>query len=60
MAGVVANMVGLIYIAAADGRRGDALALAAEAAEIAEASGARAIARQIEEARSQALVLCDS
>jgi hypothetical protein len=60
MAGVAANMVGLIYIAAADGRRGDALALAAEAAEIAEASGAGAIDRQIEEARSQALVLCDS
>jgi hypothetical protein len=53
MAGVAANMVGLIYIAAADGRRDDALELAAEAAEIAEASGAGAIARQVEEARSQ-------
>jgi hypothetical protein len=46
-------MVGLIYIAAAEGRRDDALALAAEAAEIAEASDAGAIALQVEEARAQ-------
>ena len=52
MAGVAANMVGLIYIAAADGRHDDALALAAEAARIAESSDAGAVARQVEEARS--------
>jgi tetratricopeptide (TPR) repeat protein len=53
MAGAAANMVGLIYIAAAEGRRDDALALTAEAVEIAEASDAGAIARQVEEARSK-------
>ena len=53
MAGVAANMVGLIYVAAAEGRRDDALALAVEAVEIAEASDAGAIARQVEEARAQ-------
>jgi tetratricopeptide (TPR) repeat protein len=53
MAGVAANMVGLIYIAAAEGRRDDALALAAEAAEMAAASDAGAIARQVAEARAQ-------
>ena len=52
MPGVAANLVGLIYIAAGQGRRDDALALAAEAAAIAEASGAHAILRQVEEARS--------
>jgi tetratricopeptide (TPR) repeat protein len=50
MAGVAANLVGLIHIAAAEGRRDDALALAEEAAEIAEASGAQGIMRQVEEA----------
>jgi hypothetical protein len=40
----------LIHIAAAEGRRDDALALAEEAAEIAEASGAQGIMRQVEEA----------
>jgi hypothetical protein len=52
MPGVAANLVGLIYIAAGQGRREDALALAAEAGAIAEASGAYAILRQVEEARS--------
>ncbi|CAA9429470.1 hypothetical protein AVDCRST_MAG82-2000 [uncultured Rubrobacteraceae bacterium] len=51
--GVAANLVGLIYVAAAQGRRGDALALAEEATGIAEASGARGIVRQVEEARAQ-------
>jgi Tetratricopeptide repeat len=53
MAGVAANKVGLIYIAAADGRHDEALELAAEAAEIAESSGAGAIVHQVEEARSR-------
>jgi hypothetical protein len=52
-AGVAANQVGLIYIAAAQGRRDDALALAAEAYETAEACGAARIMRQIDEARAQ-------
>lgn len=49
--GVAANLVGLSYIAAAEGRRDDALALAEEAAEIAEVSDAQGIMRQVEEAR---------
>jgi len=53
MPGVAANMVGLIYIALAQGRREDAQALAGEAQAIAEASGARTIARQVTEARRQ-------
>jgi tetratricopeptide (TPR) repeat protein len=52
MPGVAANLVGLTYIAAGQGRPADALALAAEAAAIAEASGAHAILRQVEEARA--------
>ncbi|MGJ6964249.1 tetratricopeptide repeat protein [Streptosporangium sp. G11] len=51
--GVAANMVGLIYIAAAEGRRDDALALAEEATALAEAGGAKNITRQIEEARTR-------
>jgi len=51
MGGVAANLVGLIYIAAAEGRRTDALALADEAEAIAEAADARAILRQVHEAR---------
>jgi tetratricopeptide (TPR) repeat protein len=50
--GVASNMVGLIYIAAGQGRHDDALALLDEAKTIAEASGARAIMRQVEEARA--------
>jgi tetratricopeptide (TPR) repeat protein len=51
--GVAANLVGLAYIAAAEGRREDALALATEAGGIAEASGAQGVARQAEEARAR-------
>ena len=51
--GVAANLVGLTYIAAAQGRRDDALALVDEAATLAEASEAHGILRQIEEARAQ-------
>jgi hypothetical protein len=54
--GVAANLVGLTYIAAGQGRRDDALALAAEAGAIAEASGAHAILRQVEEARAHVSV----
>jgi tetratricopeptide (TPR) repeat protein len=52
--GVAANLVGLAYIAAAQGRRDEATAIVTEAAEIAQASGAHAIARQVEEARAAA------
>lgn len=51
--GIAANQVGLIYIAAAQGRHEDALALAEEARTIAETSGATRILHQIEEARTQ-------
>jgi tetratricopeptide (TPR) repeat protein len=51
--GVALNLVGLTYIAAAQGRRDDAMALIEEARAIAEASGAHAIMRHIEIARSQ-------
>jgi tetratricopeptide (TPR) repeat protein len=51
--GVAANLVGLTYIAAGQGRRDDALALIEEAGAIAEASGAHGIMRQVEEARAQ-------
>jgi len=50
--GVAANMVGLAYIAAAQGRRDDALAVLAEAGAMAEASEAGRIADQIDEARA--------
>ncbi|MDP4508636.1 tetratricopeptide repeat protein [Nonomuraea turcica] len=53
LAGVAANQVGLIYIAAAQGRRDDALALAEVAYATAEACGAQRIMRQLEEARIQ-------
>ncbi|GAA2324905.1 hypothetical protein GCM10010149_92890 [Nonomuraea roseoviolacea subsp. roseoviolacea] len=52
-AGVAADQVGLIYIAAAQGRLDDALALAEEARATAGACGAERIARQIEEARAR-------
>lgn len=52
MPGVAANLVGLAYIAAGQGRRAEALALAGEAGAIAEASGADAILRQVEELRA--------
>jgi tetratricopeptide (TPR) repeat protein len=51
-AGVAANLVGLVYIAAAQGRRADGMNLADEAADLADASGAAAIARQVEDARA--------
>jgi len=51
-AGVAANLVGLIYIAAAQGRRADALFLADQARQTAEAAGAHNILHQIAEARS--------
>jgi tetratricopeptide (TPR) repeat protein len=51
--GVASNLVGLTYIAAAQGRRDDALALIEEARAIAEASGARGLIRHIDEARSR-------
>jgi hypothetical protein len=54
MASVAANQVGLIYIAAGQGRRQDALALADEAQAIAEAAGAQTIVRQVKEARAAA------
>lgn len=50
--GVAANLVGLAYVAAADGRRDDALALVEEAGAIAEASGAQRILHSVEEART--------
>jgi tetratricopeptide (TPR) repeat protein len=51
--GVASNMVGLAYIAAADGRRADALATLDEAYTIAQAHGAHAIVRHIEKARAE-------
>jgi tetratricopeptide (TPR) repeat protein len=51
--GVASNLVGLIYIAAGQDRRDEALKLAAEARAIAEASGATVLLRQIEEASAQ-------
>jgi tetratricopeptide (TPR) repeat protein len=55
MPGVAANLVGLAYIAAGQGRRDDALALIEEAGAIAAASGAHGIVRQVEEARGRIL-----
>ena len=53
LAGVASNLVGLIDIAAAQGRRDDALALAREAEALAEAAGAHVISRQVEQARGE-------
>ncbi|WP_214414386.1 tetratricopeptide repeat protein [Sphaerisporangium fuscum] len=50
--GVAANLVGLAYLAAGQGRHDDAPALLDEAAEIARATGAHGIARQVEQARA--------
>ena len=52
-AGVAANLVGLIYVVAAQGRPDDAQALADEATELAASSGAVMISTQIEAARSR-------
>jgi hypothetical protein len=46
-------MVGLAYIAAAEGRRADALSTLDEADAIAQAHGAHAIAGHIEKARGE-------
>ncbi|MEU4339560.1 tetratricopeptide repeat protein [Micromonospora lupini] len=51
--GVAANMVGLAYIAAAQDRPADALTTLDEANAIAQAHGAHAVVRQIEQARTQ-------
>uniref|UniRef100_UPI003D748906 tetratricopeptide repeat protein n=1 Tax=Nonomuraea jabiensis TaxID=882448 RepID=UPI003D748906 len=51
--GVAASLVGLAYIAAAQDRRADALATLDEAYAIAQAHGAHAIVRQIEQARTE-------
>lgn len=53
MPGVASNLVGLAYIAAGQGRSGDALTLIDEASAIAAASGAHGIMRHVEEARAQ-------
>ena len=53
MPGVASNMVGLAYIAAAQGRRADALATLDEALTIAQVHGAHAIVRHIEQARAE-------
>ncbi|MFG1690306.1 hypothetical protein ACGFNP_59870 [Nonomuraea sp. NPDC049269] len=47
--GVAANLIGLAYITAAEGRRDEALEVLAEAGEIAEATGAHGILRSVEE-----------
>ena len=51
--GVAANLVGLAYIAAGQGRRDEALGLLAEAGRIAAASGAQGILRSVEQARAE-------
>jgi hypothetical protein len=50
--GVAANLVGLAYIAAAQERRDDAVAVLAEAGAIAEASNAQRILQQVSQARA--------
>jgi tetratricopeptide (TPR) repeat protein len=50
--GVAANLVGLAYVAAAQDRRDEALALADEAADVARAADAAVIVQQAEEARA--------
>ncbi len=51
--GVAANQIGLAYIAAAQGRRDDALAILDEASAIARAHNARRILRSVTEARAE-------
>lgn len=51
--GVASNMIGLAYIAAAQGRRTEALTTLDEAHAIAAAHGAHAIVRHIEQARTR-------
>ena len=50
--GVAANLVGLAYLAAEDGRRPDALALLDEAEELAKASHANGVLRSVQHARA--------
>ena len=52
MPGVAANLVGLTYVAAAQGRRDEAVAFAEEAFAIAEGHGALGILRQVEAVRA--------
>ena len=52
MPGVAANLVGLAYIAAGEGRRDEALAMLEEASTIAQTSGAHGVSRSIEEAQN--------
>jgi tetratricopeptide (TPR) repeat protein len=52
LAGVAANLVGLAYIALAQGRNDEAVAIVAEAGDLATASGAHGIARQVDEVRT--------
>ncbi|WP_433352160.1 hypothetical protein ACQP25_03760 [Microtetraspora malaysiensis] len=54
--GVAANLVGLAYVTAQQGRRDEALALLAEAGSIAESAQAYGILRQVQEAQAQ---LCE-
>ncbi|MGH3680888.1 MAG: tetratricopeptide repeat protein [Natronosporangium sp.] len=51
--GVAANLVGLAYLAAGEGRRDEALSLLEQAGTICEASGAAGILRMVEQARAQ-------
>lgn len=53
MPGVAANLVGLAYLAAGEGRRDEALALLDEAGTICEATGADGTRRMVEQARTQ-------
>jgi tetratricopeptide (TPR) repeat protein len=53
LVGAAANMVGLAYLAAAQDRRQDGLALLDEAAAIAEAGQAARILQQVDEARAE-------
>jgi tetratricopeptide (TPR) repeat protein len=55
--GVASNLVGLAYIAAADGRPDDARALLTEAAALAGPAGAHRIMSQVEEARAHLSLL---
>ena len=50
--GVAANLVGLAYIALAQGRNDEAVAMVAEAGDLATASGAHGIARKVDEVRT--------
>jgi tetratricopeptide (TPR) repeat protein len=53
MTGVAANLVGLAYIAVAEGRRDEAVAMLDEAGEIARAERAATVLGWVEEARGQ-------